>query len=617
MTTSDATPLRERLRSVVIRLAGDSGDGIQVTGGQLTSASALAGNDLATLPDFPAEIRAPAGTLPGVSGFQIQFSSTDIMTPGDRADVLVAFNPAALKTNLADLRPGGVLIVNKNAFEDENNLKKAGYAANPLEDDSLVELRVYAIEMTKLTREALAESGLAARQVDRSKNFFALGLLFWLYGRDPAPTARWIADRFKSEPAVAAANEKVLRAGFNFGNTVRMFQSVYDVPRAELAPGTYRNLDGNEAIALALATIAEKSGLEVFLGSYPITPASTVLHRASKLKHYGVYTFQAEDEIAAIGAALGASFAGGLGVSTTSGPGLALKSEILGLAVTTELPLVVIDIQRGGPSTGLPTKTEQSDLLMALFGRHGEAPLPVLAPCSPGDCYWTVLEAARIAIRSMTPVLVLSEGYLASGSEPWRVPRADEIPRIPVAHLRDRQSFAGTYARDETTLARPWIRPGTPGLEHRIGGLEKDARGQVSYDPVNHERMVTMRAAKIARIADDLPTARLELGEPGDDVLVIGWGGTYGAITEAVREARAAGQRVASLHLRHLNPLPRGLAELATSFRRVIVPELNLGQLHFVLEGRLGLRAESVQKVQGSPFRVEEIRARLEMARGD
>lgn len=607
---------REAVHAVTIRLAGDSGDGVQLTGGRFTSTTALAGNDLATLPDFPAEIRAPAGTLPGVSGFQIQFSSNDVLTPGDRADVLVAFNPAALKVNLPDLVRGGIVIANANAFADAANLRKAGYEANPLDDESLAGYRVYAVEMTRLTREALAETGLPSRVVDRCKNFFALGMLFWLYGRDLDDTVDWIARRFRDAPDIADANEKVLRAGYNYSNTVRIFQTTYEVHRAEQEPGVYRNLDGNEAIALGLATVAEKSGLDVLLGSYPITPASTVLHRAARLRSHGVTAFQAEDEIASIGAAIGASFAGGLGATTTSGPGLALKGESIGLAIMAELPLLVIDIQRGGPSTGLPTKTEQADLLMALFGRHGEAPLPVIAPRSPGDCFWTIIEAARVAIESMTPVLVLSEGYIANGSEPWRIPDASEIPRIDPGFVTDPARFRGTYVRSERTLARPWIVPGTPGLEHRVGGLEKDEMGQVSYDPHNHERMVGVRAAKVEALADRLPPASLDEGSETDDLVVVGWGSTFGAITQAVREERRAGRRVASLHLRHLNPFPRGLGELLRRFPRVMVPELNTGQLQLLLRGRLGIESEGVHKVQGVPFRVGELRERISAALG-
>ena len=609
---SDARPPggRQPLDRVVVRIAGDSGDGIQVTGGQLTATSALAGNDVATLPDFPAEIRAPAGTLPGVSGFQLQFSASEIMTPGDQADVLVAFNPAALKVHLKDLKRGGIVIVNEDAF-DESGLRKAGYAASPLDDGTLANVTLHRVAISRLTREALAETGLGAKDAERCKNFFALGVLYWLYGRPIDPTARWIRDKYAKRPELAEANETVLRAGYNYGNTVRIFQSVYEVPPARLEPGLYRNLDGNEAIALALAAIAQRSGMSVVLGSYPITPASTVLHACSRLKPYRVIAYQAEDEIASIGAALGAAFAGALGVTTTSGPGLALKGEMLGLATMVELPLVVFDIQRAGPSTGMPTKTEQSDLLMAMFGRHGEAPLPVLAPATPSDCFWITIEAARIAIRYRTPVIVLSEGYLASGSEPFRVPRPEEIPAFDPGFLTDPARFAGTYARDPSTLARPWIPAGTPGLQHRIGGLEKDDLGQVSYDAQNHQRMVALRAGKVLGIASDIPPARLEEGALGDDLLVVGWGSTYGAITQAVREERAAGRRVASLHLRHLNPLPRGLGELLAAFPRVLVPELNTGQLLWMLSARFHLDAVGFHKVQGAPFRVGELRDRF------
>ncbi|UCF69316.1 MAG: 2-oxoacid:acceptor oxidoreductase subunit alpha [Acidobacteriota bacterium] len=614
--TQTASRKRERLDEVTIRLAGDSGDGIQVTGGQLTSTSALAGNDVATLPDYPAEIRAPAGTLPGVSGFQLQFSSHDIMTPGDASDVLVAFNPAALRTNLSDLKPGGILIVNKDTFVD-TNLKKAGYAHNPLEDDSLSGCRVFPVSMTALTREALKDSGLSVREIDRCKNFFALGMVYWLYQRSLQPTIGWLEAKFKHRPELAAANEAVLRAGYNYANTIRAFQTSYEVPPARLAPGTYRNIDGNEAIALALATVAHKSGLRVVLGSYPITPASTILHMASRLHAHDVLAYQAEDEIASIGAAVGASFAGGLGVTSTSGPGMVLKTEILGLAGMVELPLIVIDVQRAGPSTGLPTKTEQADLLMALCGRHAELPLPVLAAATPGDCFWMTIEAARLAIRYRTPVILLSEGYLASGAEPWRVPEPDEIPAIEPGFLTDPGEHRGSYARDPRTLARPWIKPGTPGLQHRVGGLEKDEHGDVSYDPFNHERMVRLRAAKVSGMVEAIPPAVLEAGEPTDELLVVGWGGTYGAITQAVREARAEGLAVASLHLRYLHPLPRGLHDLLRRFARVLVAELNTGQLRRWLQSEFAIELEGLNKVQGLPFRVGEIRERIAAILGD
>ena len=602
---------RQPVDEVTIRIAGDSGDGIQLTGTQLTVSSASAGNDLATLPDYPAEIRAPAGTLPGVSGFQIHFSSHEILTPGDKADVLVAFNPAALKVNLPDLKPGGILIVNRNAF-DENALKKAGYESNPLEDGSLQGWRVYAVEITKLTREALKDSGLTFREQDRCKNFFALGMIYWLYSRPLEPTIRWINEKFRARPELARANEKVLRAGYNYADIARIFQTVYEVPPAKLAPGTYRHVDGNEAVALAMATVAQTTGVPVFLGSYPITPASSILHQASKLRAFGVTTFQAEDEIAGIGSSVGAAFAGNIAYTTTSGPGLSLKSEIVGLAVILELPLVIVDVQRGGPSTGLPTKTEQADLLQAMWGRHGEAPLPVLAATSPGDCFWMTLEATRIAVKYMTPVLLLTEGYLANGAEPWRVPSLDELPRIEVKYFDDPAQFKGAYHRDPETLARPWIRPGTPGLEHRVGGLEKDELGRGSYVPENHQKMCELRAKKIAGIVDDIPPAELEEGSLDDDLLVVAWGATYGAVTQAVREARAAGHRVASLHLRYLNPFPRRFEEILRSFDRILVPELNLGQLEKLIRMEYLIEVEGLHKVQGQPFRVHEIRERIE-----
>lgn len=608
---SGAAASRAVLQEVTIRLAGDSGDGIQVTGSQFTGTTALAGNDIATLPDYPAEIRAPAGTLPGVSGFQLQFSAHSILTPGDQPDVLVAFNPAALKVNLRDLRRGGILLVNKDAFE-ETNLRKAGYAANPLEDGSLAGYRLYEVEMTRLTKEALEGSGLSSRDVERCKNFFALGMLYWLYSRPLEPTLKWINEKFGKKPEVARANERVLRAGHSYAETTELFQAVYEVPPAPLEPGLYRNVEGNEAVALALAVIAQKSGLPLVLGSYPITPASTILHRTSRLKSFGITTFQAEDEIAGIGAALGASFAGGLGVTSTSGPGMALKAEMMGLAVMTELPLLIIDVQRGGPSTGLPTKTEQADLLMALYGRHAECPLPVIAANSPADCFTLTIEAARLALKYMTPVILLTDGYLANGAEPWKVPQLSELPDLPVRFLTDKAQYNGTYARDPVTLARAWMRPGTPGLEHRIGGLEKDEAGRVSYDAINHERMVNLRAAKVAGIADDIPAAALEEGSLDDDLLLIGWGSTYGSITQAVREERALGRRVASLHLRYLNPLPRGLESILRRFPRRLLPELNLGQLQWLLQARFKLDIEGFHKVQGQPFRVSEIRQRIQ-----
>ncbi|MDQ7006041.1 MAG: 2-oxoacid:acceptor oxidoreductase subunit alpha [Acidobacteriota bacterium] len=607
---SEGGTRRQQVEAVIVRLAGDSGDGIQLTGSRMSETSALAGNDVATLPDYPAEIRAPAGTLPGVSGFQLQFASKSVLTPGDEADVLVAFNPAALRMHLSGLKKGGILIVNSDAF-DGNNLRKAGYQSSPLEGHELEGYRVYPVGITSITRQALAETELSVRERDRCKNFFALGMLYWLYSRPLGPTLEWLRRKFASSPSLAEANEKVLRAGYNYAETARIFQTVYEVAHAPLPAGLYRNLDGNEAIALALASVAHQSGLQVFLGSYPITPASTVLHRAGRLKAHGVVTFQAEDEMAAVGAALGASFAGALGVTSTSGPGLALKGEMLGLAVMMELPLLVICVQRGGPSTGLPTKTEQADLDIALHGRHGESPLPVLAAASPGDCFHMVFEAARLAIRHMTPVILLSDGYIANGAEPFRVPAPEDLPPIPVAFHSDPESFRGTYVRDARTGARPWVRPGTPGLEHRVGGLEKDEQGAVSYDPRNHERMVAARAAKVAAVAEDLPPATFEEGEAGGDLLIVGWGSTWGAITQATRELRREGRNVASVHLRYLHPLPRGLEAILREYSgRILLPELNRGQLRDVLTARYNVAIEGLQKIQGQPFRVAEIKDR-------
>jgi 2-oxoglutarate/2-oxoacid ferredoxin oxidoreductase subunit alpha len=602
-------PIVETLDRVVIRFAGDSGDGMQLTGTQFTATAAVIGNDLATFPDYPAEIRAPAGTLPGVSGFQINFSSEDIHTPGDAPDVLVAMNPAALRVNLPDLKPGGTLVVNTDGFR-ENDLRKAGYTASPLEDGSLAGYTVHGVEMTRLTRAALDETGLPQRIVDRCKNFFALGLMYYLYNRPLDVSLKWIAEKFASKPELVEANQRALRAGFAYGEATEIFQVTYRVPPAKLEPGTYRNIAGNTALALGFVAASVKSGLKLFQGSYPITPASDVLHELSQYKNLGVVTFQAEDEIAAIGAALGASFAGALGITTTSGPGMALKAEFMGLAVMVELPLVIVDIQRGGPSTGLPTKTEQADLLMALFGRHAEAPLVILAARSPSDCFDAAYEACRLAVRHMTPVVLLTDGYLANGAEPWRLPDLDALPGFGSGFRTDPEGFL-PYLRDPETLARPWAIPGTPGLEHRIGGLEKeDQTGNVSYDPANHERMMHLRAEKVARVALDLPPAE-PLGDPEGGLLVVGWGSTYGAITGALRKARAAGLRVSHLHLRHLNPFPSNLEEVLQRYDRILVPELNLGQLAFLLRGRFLTDAVSYTKVQGQPFRESELLDRI------
>src|SRR5271154_4287090 len=543
---------RETIDKAVIRFCGDSGDGMQITGSQFTNTVALYGNDLATFPDYPAEIRAPAGTLPGVSGFQVHFSSSDVYTPGDSVDALIAMNPAALAVNLADLKKNGILIVNLDDFK-ETDLRKAQIKVSPLEDHSLDGYRLFAVELTRLTRAALKELGLDAKSVDRCKNFFALGMCYWLYNRPMDSTVRWLEDKFKSKQQLVQANKLAMKAGYSYCEATEAFQISYEIPPAKLAPGVYRNISGNAALALGFVAASQKAGIPLFLGSYPITPASDILHELSMYKDFGVTTFQAEDEIAAITSAIGASYAGALGITTTSGPGMALKTEALGLAVAVELPLVVCDIQRGGPSTGLPTKTEQADLLQALYGRNSEAPIPILAPSSPGDCFWVALEASRIAIKYMVPVIILSDGYLANGAEPWPIPNVADLPDIPVHFEKNPLDFQ-PYRRNPDTLARPWAIPGTPGLEHRIGGLEKqDGTGNVSYDPANHEHMVHTRAKKIANIANDIPL--LEVNGPSEgDVLVIGWGGTFGSIREAVQNQVAKGHQVAQAHLRYLNP---------------------------------------------------------------
>ncbi len=600
---------RTVIDDVVIRFAGDSGDGMQLTGDQFTRTTAVHGNDLATFPDFPAEIRAPAGTLAGVSGFQIHFSSRDVLTPGDQPGVLIAMNPAALMANLGDLKKGGLVIVNTDKFTDRD-LEKAGQTSSPLDDGRLEGFEVVPVQLSALTKNALDDMGLGAKETDRCKNLFALGIAYWLFGRDTAITEAWISNKFKAP--YAEANLRALRAGYNYAETVELFHSGYEVPPARLAPGTYRNITGNQATALGLIAASQKSGRQLFLGAYPITPASDVLHALATHKDFGVITFQAEDEIAAIGATIGAAWGGALGVTSTSGPGVALKAEALGLAIMVELPMVLVDIQRGGPSTGLPTKTEQSDLFIALYGRHGESPCPVVAAQSPGDCFWAALEAARIAIRYMTPVILLTDGYLANGAEPWKLPEVDAIPDIPVNLATDPEGFL-PYKRDPETLARPWAVPGTPGLEHRIGGIEKqNETGAISYDGDNHELMSRLRKQKVERIAQDLPQAEAT-GSP-DGILVISWGGTYGAVHTAVDTAFKGGMRVAHTHLRWLNPLPPGLRELMERYERVIVPELNMGQLSSVLQARFARPVESYTKVQGKPFKVSELLARLQLA---
>ncbi|MBO0845212.1 MAG: 2-oxoacid:acceptor oxidoreductase subunit alpha [Nocardioides sp.] len=644
----------KRLDRVIIRFAGDSGDGMQLTGDRFTQESATFGNDLSTLPNFPAEIRAPQGTLPGVSSFQVHFADHDILTPGDAPDVLVAMNPAALRANLGDLPRGATIVVDTHDFTTRN-LTKAGYAANPLEDETLSEYAVHALDLTGMTVEAVKEFGLSRKDSARAKNMFALGLLSWLYGRPIESTVTFLQKRFAKVPDLRDANITAFKAGWNFGETTETFVVSYEVKPAPMPTGTYRNITGNLALAYGLIAGSVQSGLRLFLGSYPITPASDILHELSKHKAFGVTTFQAEDEIAGIGAAIGASFSGSLGVTSTSGPGIALKSESIGLAVMTELPLLVIDVQRGGPSTGLPTKTEQADLLQAMFGRNGEAPVPIVAPRSPGDCFDTALEAVRIAVTYRTPVMLLSDGYLANGSEPWRVPELSELPEIDpafakepnhgVVSLRDGSTDARStngrgaadgssangrgaadgssangrgataekrefwpYLRDEQTLARPWAIPGTPGLEHRIGGLEKgDGHGNISYDPANHDFMVRTRAAKVERIAESLPPLDVDDPEGLAKVLVLGWGSTYGPIGAGVRRVRRAGYHVAQVHLRHLNPFPRDLGEILKRYDKVLIPEMNLGQLAMLVRARYLVDAVGYNHVRGLPLKAAEL----------
>ncbi|MBI4576341.1 MAG: 2-oxoacid:acceptor oxidoreductase subunit alpha [Planctomycetes bacterium] len=596
---------REALDAVTIRFAGDSGDGMQLTGTQFTSTSAVVGNDIATLPDFPAEIRAPAGSLPGVSGFQLHFSSRDIRTPGDEPDVLVAMNPAALKVNIGDLLEGGMVIVDTDAFT-KGNLAKAGYDHNPLDSGELSRYRVFPVNLTTLNANALAETTLSKKERDRCRNLFALGLLYWLFDRPMEKTVRWIQDKFGKRPEVADANLRALRAGFNYADTVELFTTHYTVDRARLEPGTYRSITGNEATALGFIAAAHRAGKTLFYGSYPITPASDILHELSMHKEFGVKTFQAEDEIAAMGSAIGAAFGGAIALTGTSGPGLALKSEAIGLAVMTELPVVIVDVQRGGPSTGLPTKTEQADLLQAFFGRNGECPVPVVAPATPADCFSMALEAVRIATTYMTPVLYLSDGYLANGTEPWRFPTTESLPDLRVEHWTRAEGFM-PYLRDQRTLARPWALPGTPGLEHRIGGLEKaDITGNVCYDPDNHHHMVSLRAEKVARVAESLPPLEV-FGPPTGRVLVVGWGGTHGAITSAVERLREEGLSVSSVHLRYLNPFQKELGEVLGGFDKVLVPEINLGQLRFLLRARYLVDALGYNRVRGKPLKIHEL----------
>ncbi|PZS04820.1 MAG: 2-oxoglutarate ferredoxin oxidoreductase subunit alpha [Pseudonocardiales bacterium] len=607
----------EQRDRVVIRFAGDSGDGMQLTGDRFTQETATFGNDLSTLPSFPAEIRAPAGTLPGVSSFQLHFADHDIFTPGDAPDVLVAMNPAALKANINDVPRGATIIVDTHDFTGRA-LQKVGYASNPLTDDSLSSFQVHAADLTEITTRALESFGLSRKEAARAKNMFALGLVSWMFHRPAQGTIDFLKSKFASRPDIAAANVAAFHAGWNYGETTEAFAVSYEVRPAALPAGTYRNITGNIALSYGLIAAAQRAGLPLFLGAYPITPASDILHELARHKRFGVRTFQAEDEIAGIGAALGASFGGALGVTTTSGPGIALKSETIGLAVTLELPLLICDIQRAGPSTGMPTKPEQSDLMLAMHGRHGEAPVPIVAARSPGDCFHAAVEAVRIALTYRTPVFLLSDGYLANGSEPWAVPGVSELPDLHVDFATEPNHFDGDaasfwpYLRDPDTLARPWAVPGTPGLEHRIGGIEKaDGSGNISYDPANHELMVRTRAAKVAGIARSIPA--LDVDDPADadgrtaDVLVVGWGSTFGAITAGVRRVRKRGMRIAQAHLRHLNPLPANTGEMLRSYRRVVVPELNLGQLAGMLRADFLVDAVTYNKVRGQPFRAEEL----------
>ncbi|MER5676574.1 MULTISPECIES: 2-oxoacid:acceptor oxidoreductase subunit alpha [Streptomyces] len=609
-----------RLDRVIIRFAGDSGDGMQLTGDRFTSETASFGNDLSTLPNFPAEIRAPAGTLPGVSSFQLHFADHDILTPGDAPNVLVAMNPAALKANIADVPRGADIIVNTDEFT-KRPMAKVGYTESPLEDGSLEAYNVHPVPLTTLTIEALKEFGLSRKEAERSKNMFALGLLSWMYNRPTEGTEKFLRSKFARKPEIAEANVAAFRAGWNFGETTEDFAVSYEVAPAsqDFPTGTYRNISGNLALSYGLIAAGRQADLPVYLGSYPITPASDILHELSKHKNFGVRTFQAEDEIAGIGAALGASFGGSLGVTTTSGPGVALKSETIGLAVSLELPLLIIDIQRGGPSTGLPTKTEQADLLQAMYGRNGEAPVPIVAPRTPADCFDAALDAARIALTYRTPVFLLSDGYLANGSEPWRIPEADSLPDLrtrfatgPNHELADGTEVFWPYKRDPETLARPWAVPGTPGLEHRIGGIEKqDGTGNISYDPANHDFMVRTRQAKI----DGIRVPDLEVDDPaGATTLVLGWGSTYGPITAAVRRLRAAGETIAQAHLRHLNPFPANLGEVLRRYDKVVVPEMNLGQLALLLRAKYLVDAQSFNQVNGMPFKAEQLATALKEA---
>jgi 2-oxoglutarate ferredoxin oxidoreductase subunit alpha len=598
----------QSLTEVTVRFAGDSGDGMQLTGSQFSDTTAIVGNDLSTLPDYPAEIRAPQGTVYGVSGFQLHFGSTDIYTPGDRPDVLVAMNPAAIKKNLDELKPGGIIIANTDAF-DKKNLQLAKYEDNPLENGSLKGYHVFPVPIASLTSKALEGTSLTPKEISRCKNFFALGMMYWLYNRPIEPTVDWIKTKFKKTPQFIEANEKALKAGFNFGEMTEIFTTRFKVKPAKLPKGTYRSISGNEATAIGFLAASVKSKLPLFLGSYPITPASEILQYLSTYKNFGVKTFQAEDEIAGITSAIGASFAGHLAITTTSGPGLALKTEAIGLAIMTELPIVIVDVQRGGPSTGLPTKTEQADLLQAVYGRNGEAPVAVVAATSPSDCFTMALEASRIAVKYMTPVILLTDGYIANGSEPWKVPKASELPSFEVKFRTEKEGFA-PYLRD-SNLSRPWVKPGTPDLEHRIGGLEKaNISGNVSYDPDNHDRMVKLREQKVQNIVNDIPDLKVD-GDESGELLVLGWGGTYGAITEAVLKARRKGYKVSQAHLKYIHPFPKNTGQVLNNFKNVLIPEINLGQLAKVIRSEFLLPVHQFNVVRGLPFRTSDIEDKI------
>ncbi|MCZ6680918.1 MAG: 2-oxoacid:acceptor oxidoreductase subunit alpha [Candidatus Poribacteria bacterium] len=600
----------QTIKEVTILFAGDSGDGSQTIGTVVTDASAIAGNDVSTLPDYPAEIRAPAGSLAGISGFQLRLSSHAIHTPGDTCDVLVVMNPAALKVNIDRLKPNGILIVNTDNFA-RRNLRLAGYERNPLEDGSLPRFQVFPVELTRLTRSALEDTGLSQREMDRCKNFFALGMVCWLYNRPVDYTIRWIKEKYARRPQYVEANTLAFKGGIAYCDMTEQFATSYEVKPAKFPPGTYRNIEGNMATALGLVAASQKSGLTLVYGSYPITPASNILHELAKYRNFGVITMQMEDEIASVGVAIGAAFSGALGVTGSSGPGIALKAEAINLAVMVELPLVICSIQRVGPSTGMPTKTEQADLLQMLYGRNGESPLPVIAASRPSDCFETVYEACQIAVKYMTPVIFMSDLYIAFGAEPWRIPKVSDLPPIPVTFRTDSEGFH-PYLRDEKTLGRPWAVPGTPGLEHRIGGLEKEnITGHVSYDPENHEGMIRLRAEKVARIADDIPPTEI-LGESEGELLVLGWGGTYGAIRTAVEHKLEEGASVSHVHLRYLNPLPKDLGDILKRFGKVLIPELNLGQLLQLVRARYLLEAIGLNKVQGQPFHVFEIESKID-----